>query len=85
MTMAAGDGSTDAENGVKMAARDRFHPAGGPAQPDPEPGAGPEQGAAPGPGADREPGHGSGLEVYGDSQYGSGQARADYQRAATTR
>jgi Transposase DDE domain/Transposase domain (DUF772) len=79
MTMAAGDGSTDAENGVKMAARDRFHPAGGPAQPGPEPGAGPEQGAAPGPGADREPGHGSGLEVYGDSQYGSGQARADYQ------
>ena len=25
MTMAAGDGSSDAENGVKMAARDRFH------------------------------------------------------------
>ena len=25
MTMAAGDGSTDAENGVKMAGRDRFH------------------------------------------------------------
>src|SRR6266705_1239969 len=26
MTMAAGEGSTDAENGVKMAARDRFRP-----------------------------------------------------------
>ena len=34
MTMAAGDGSTDAENGVKMAGRDRFHPpAAGPAAP----------------------------------------------------
>ena len=28
MTMAAGQGSSDAENGVKMAARDRFHRAG---------------------------------------------------------
>ncbi|MGH3164063.1 MAG: transposase, partial [Streptosporangiaceae bacterium] len=28
MTMAAGPGSTDAENGVKMAGRDRFHRAG---------------------------------------------------------
>jgi len=28
MTMAAGPGSTDAENGVKMAGRDRFHDAG---------------------------------------------------------
>ena len=54
LTMAAGPGSTDAENGVTMAARDRFRPAGD--------------------GQD-EPG----LEVYGDSAYGSGQARADYQ------
>ncbi len=29
MTMAAGPGSTDAENGVKMACRDRFHGDGG--------------------------------------------------------
>jgi hypothetical protein len=67
MTMAAGEGSTDAENGVKMAARDRFHAgpaAPGPAGPGDDAGAGPEQG--------------SGLEVYGDSAYGSGQARADY-------
>src|SRR6266702_1024660 len=28
MTMAAGEGSSDADNGVKMAARDRFHRAG---------------------------------------------------------
>jgi Transposase DDE domain/Transposase domain (DUF772) len=53
MTMAAGDGSGDAENGVTMTARDRFAP-----------------GSA-----------GPGLEVYGDSAYGSGQARADYQAA----
>ena len=35
MTMAAGDGSTDAENGVKMACRDRFHRGGGMALPAP--------------------------------------------------
>jgi len=56
MTMAAGPGSTDAENAVTMTARDRFRPAG----------------------AQDE--H-AGLEVYGDSAYGSGQARADYQAA----
>src|SRR5216683_3130652 len=55
LTMAAGDGSGDAENGVKLAAADRFG-GGGHDQP-------------------------AGLEVYGDSQYGSGQARADYQAA----
>ena len=48
MTMAAGEGSSDAENGVRLTARDRF-------------GAGP-----------------AGLEVYGDSHYGSGDARAAY-------
>lgn len=73
MTMAAGPGSADAENGVKMAARDRFHRAGGPAHPDPGPAA--EPAAEP----DQE--EGSGPEVYGDSQYGSGQARADYRDA----
>jgi len=69
MTMAAGPGSTDAENGVKMAARDRFHPAPGAAPADPEPA------------ADPEPEPGSGLEVYGDSAYGSGEARAAYRDA----
>jgi hypothetical protein len=55
LTIAAGAGSSDAENGVKLAAADRFRGAG------------------------REPP--AGLEVYGDSHYGSGQARADYQAA----
>jgi hypothetical protein len=55
LTMAAGDGSSDAENGVKLAAADRFR------------GGGQEPSAR--------------LEVYGDSHYGSGQARADYQAA----
>jgi Transposase DDE domain/Transposase domain (DUF772) len=76
MTMAAGDGSTDAENGVKMACRDRF---GGTA-------AGPGDdtavaGAEPGTGPGEEPEQGEGLEVYGDSAYGSGEARAAYRDA----
>jgi hypothetical protein len=61
MTMAAGPGSTDAENGVKMAGRDRFHRTTGQPQAEPR----------------DEPG----LEVYGDSAYGSGEARADYRDA----
>jgi hypothetical protein len=105
MTMAAGPGSTDAENGVKMAARDRFHPAPGAAPADaqpgpaaePEPGTGQRAGAEPGvkpgqgpdpeqragaePDGGAEPEQDSGLEVYGDSAYGSGQARADYRDA----
>ncbi len=86
MTMAAGEGSTDAENGVKMAARDRFHGgaaagggAGVPGQPEDAgaPGGAAAHGAGGAePGA--RPGPGSGLEMYGDSAYGSGQARADY-------
>jgi hypothetical protein len=115
MTMAAGPGSSDAENGVKMAGRDRFRRTG--PQPAAEAGAdggGPqgtaqEQGTAeeqaagaglaaqpaegmpaatarggePGGDADRAAGGqdtagGPGLEIYGDSAYGSGQARADY-------
>jgi Transposase DDE domain/Transposase domain (DUF772) len=62
MTMAAGDGSGDAENGVAMAARDR---SGGGGDQD-EAGGGQEN---------------AGLEIYGDSHYGTGQARADYQAA----
>jgi len=59
MTMAAGEGSGDAENGVAMATRDRFG------------------------GRDKAGGgqHKAGLEIYGDSHYGTGQARADYQAA----
>ena len=54
LTVAAGAGSTDADNGVKLAAADRF----GDTAPD-----------------------AAGLEVYGDSHYGTGQARADYAAA----
>jgi hypothetical protein len=53
LTVAAGDGSGDADNGVQLVSRDRF-------------------------GSGRD---GKGLEVYGDSHYGSGQARADYAAA----
>ena len=89
MTMAAGPGGSDAENGVKMACRDRFHgtaqgrddaasagegTGAGPGAPQPqEPGGQPQE---PG-GQERE----DGLEMYGDSAYGSGEARAAYQAA----
>jgi hypothetical protein len=81
MTMAAGPGSTDAENGVTMAARDPFHRAT--AETGPEAGAGAEAGPGPGAGAgaDAGTGQGTGLEVYGDSAYGSGEARAAYREA----
>jgi IS5 family transposase len=71
MTMAAGQGSTDAENGVKMAVRDRFTDGG----------TGPADGTAAGTGdtADGPPAHG--LEIYGDSAYGTGDARAGYRDA----
>jgi transposase len=63
LTMAAGQGSSDAENGVELATGDRF---GG------HRGGGNQAGGGQG---------GEGLEVYGDSHYGTGQARADYQAA----
>jgi hypothetical protein len=117
MTVAAGEGSSDAENGVKMAARDRFHRAGqegeqgsqadaaGGGAPDTEAAGGdmPEAGGGdpwqPQPGEPGDPAGGSsdapsagnqeqpapaddeGLEVYGDSAYGSGEARAAYRDA----
>jgi len=110
MTMAAGPGSTDAENGVKMACRDRFHgdsaSAGdggddaastgqgadaGPAAAQPGTAAGPEPEAHPEPGPELQPeperegtgeqGRADDLEVYGDSAYGSGEARAAYRDA----
>ncbi|HXZ75243.1 MAG TPA: IS1182 family transposase [Streptosporangiaceae bacterium] len=92
MTMAAGQGSTDAENGVKMAARDRFHRAGaqpqaGPpaqaARQDPQPQDRQPQDTGPqdtGP-QDPKPHDEQRLEVYGDSAYGSGEARAAYRDA----
>jgi hypothetical protein len=117
MTMAAGPGSTDAGNGVKMACRDRFAasgggdvapagPAGGTAEtaggpagaagqaadtadqqhaqapagpagaPQDTPGQGTQDQAQPASARDGER-----LEVYGDSAYGSGEARAAYRDA----
>ena len=82
MTMAAGPGGSDAENGVKMACRDRFH---GTAQGgDDAASAGEGTGAVPGAPPPQEPGgqeREDGLEMYGDSAYGSGEARAAYQDA----
>jgi hypothetical protein len=61
MTMAAGPGSADAENGVELTARDRFHGAPG--------------------SAEAKDAQAGGLEVYGDSAYGTGEARAAYRDA----
>jgi hypothetical protein len=69
LTMAAGQGSGDAENGVSLVAADSFSPGHGVGD---EAGAGDGSAAAAG---------GEGLEVYGDSHYGSGQARAGYRDA----
>ena len=77
MTMAAGPGSTDAENGVKLAARDRFHGTAGGA----EPGPGPQAKAEPAGARPADAAQAAGLEVYGDSAYGSGEARAAYRDA----
>jgi hypothetical protein len=57
VTMAAGPGSPDAENGAELTARDRFHGA-------------PDSAEA------KDAQAGGGLEVYGDSACGSGDARA---------
>ena len=76
MTMAAGPGSTDAENGVKMATRDRFTGTPGSTGPGQEPdapgSASPEPDGPHGEQAEER------LEIYGDSSYGSGEARAVY-------
>ena len=81
MTMAAGPGSTDAENGVTMAARDRFAGPGGSTGPGETPDAPAGTGSSAGPDAhepqDTRPAQAR-LEVYGDSAYGSGEARAAY-------
>ena len=82
MTMATGPGGSDAENGVKMACRDRFHGSaeGG----DDAASAGEGTGAVPGAPQPEEPDdqeREDGLEMYGDSAYGSGEARAAYQAA----
>jgi hypothetical protein len=84
MTMAAGPGSADAENGVKMAARDRFTGTPGGTGPREEPDAAAGTAGSTGPDADgpqdARPAQAR-LEVYGDSAYGSGEARAAYRDA----
>ena len=77
MTAAAGPGSADADNGVKMAARDRFAGTPGGTGPGAEPDAGEPPGTRP---AEARPAEAR-LEVYGDSAYGSGEARAAYRDA----
>ncbi len=79
MTMAAGPGSSDAENGVKMAARDRFTGTRGGTGSGGEPDAPAGSTDSAGPGADGP--QDARLEVYGDSAYGSGEARAAYRDA----
>jgi len=84
VTMAAGPGSTDAENGVKMAARDRFAGTPGSTGPGEAPDDPAGTGDSAGPDADgpqsARPADAR-LEVYGDSAYGSGEARAAYRDA----
>ena len=79
MTTAAGPGSTDAENGVEMAGRDRFTGTPGGTGPGGEPDA--TAGATDSAGPRRGRPQDARLEVYGDSAYGSGEARAAYRDA----
>jgi DDE family transposase/transposase-like protein DUF772 len=80
LTMAAGEGSGDAENGVRLVAADPFRAS----QVAERTGSGGDSAGAPRQTAGGNPGdsgEGGGLEVYGDSHYGSGQARAGYRDA----
>ena len=79
MTMAAGPGSTDAENGVTMAGRDRFAGTPGSTGPGEAPDA--PAGTGDGAGPDADGPQDARREVYGDSAYGSGEARAAYRDA----
>ena len=82
MTMAAGPGSTDAETGVTMAGRDLFCGAADGAEPRGEPHHGPgTQASTPQDAGSAAAQPAAGLEVYGDSSYGSGEARAAYRDA----
>ena len=87
MTMAAGPGSTDAENGVRMAGRDRFTGTSGGIGPGQEPDAAAGTGDSAGPVADGPHGEQAEerLEIYGDSSYGSGRPAPPTAPPATTR
>lgn len=88
MTMATGEANTDAAVGVRMANRDRFHHASTTTAADnaADPtgdgdGDIPDAGDATADTADTDGGNAdtaSGLEIYGDSAYGTGEARAAY-------
>ena len=75
MTMATGEANTDAAVGVKMAGRDRFHPDATDATDATDVSVTADITRAAG---DDTAG---GLEIYGDSAYGSGAARAAYRDA----
>jgi len=75
MTMTTGEANTDAAMGVKMANRDRFHHTDTNNAEDGEDGA--STADADDEGEDTE----SGLEVYGDSAYSTGEARDAYRDA----
>ena len=78
MTMTTGEANTDAAVGVKMAGRDRFHHADTNNAEDGEDGDVVASTAdADDEGEDTE----GGLEVYGDSAYGTGEARDAYRDA----
>jgi transposase len=86
MTMAAGPGGSDAENGVKMACRDRFHGSaeGG----DDAASAGEGTGAVPGAPQPEEPGdqeREDGLEMYGDSASAAARPAPPARQPVTTR
>jgi hypothetical protein len=87
MTMAAGPGSADAENGVTMATRDRFTGTPGGTGPGQEPDAAVSAADGTGPDADGPGGARPAqarLEVYGDSSYGSGRPALPTATPATT-
>src|SRR6266545_4660816 len=90
MTMATGEDNTDAAMGVTMANRDRFHPTttestdaetAETAESTEDDTAAAAAGSDETTDAEGEDDPASGLEIYGDSAYGSGQARAAYRQA----
>jgi transposase len=78
LTMATGEANTDAAMGVTMAGRDRFHNSQTPQTTDTSSETADTSDTSSETG---ETGVGGGLEVYGDSAYGSGEARDAYRRA----
>lgn len=80
MTMATGEANTDAAVGVKMANRDRFHRASTDTTANADTTAGHATDTADTTAAENSDTPG-GLQMYGDSAYGTGDARAAYRTA----